>query len=147
MSRVFVDTNIFAYARDCREPVKQKLAVAWLAGLARQRNGRISWQVLTEFYAVATHPGKLAMATAAVRADIRALSVWNPIAPDILLFETAWSVCERYHLSWWDALIVAAALRQTCEILLSEDMQHGMTINGALTIINPFAPDAPDVPQ
>lgn len=143
MSLTFVDTNIIAYARDSRLPVKQPIAEGWLSRLAATREGRISTQVLIEYYAVATHPRKLALPAAAAQADCRALQAWDPLAPDLALFESAWSLADRHGFSWWDALIAAAALRQECALLLSEDLQHGLDIDGRLTIINPFAPDAP----
>lgn len=143
MSLIFGDTNILAYAHDLRDPHKQRIAVAWLAALARQRNGRLSWQVLIEFYAVATHPRKLAMAESAARSDVLALQAWNQVGPDAELLSTAWSVQARYDFSWWDAMIVAAALRAGCETLLSEDLQDGQVIDGKLTLSNPFAADAP----
>jgi len=145
VSRVFVDTNILAYARDRRDMHKQRIATAWLAMLARERSGRLSWQVLTEFYAVAMHPRKLAMVEDAARADVRALQAWNPIGPDAELLETAWSLQTRYGFAWWDAMIVAAAQKAGCDTLLSEDMQHGQIIDGKLTVIDPFATDAPKV--
>lgn len=151
MSWVFVDTNILAYARDRHAPIKQPTAVAWLASLARRRAGRISTQVLIEYYAMATHPQKLALPDASVRADIRELMTWNPPAPDAALFDAAWMVQDRHGLSWWDALIVGAALRQGCTTLLSEDLQHGLEVDGVaggglLTVTNPFDPAiaAPD---
>ena len=147
MSLTFVDTNIIAYARDSRLPIKRPIAEAWLSALARRREGRISSQVLIEFYSVATHPQKLALPAASAQADCRALQAWNPIAPDLALLESAWSLEDRHGFSWWDALIVAAALRQECSTLLSEDMQHGLIIDDRLTLINPFAPDAPLPPQ
>ena len=143
MSLVFVDTNIIAYARDTRLAVKQPIAEGWLSRLATARQGRISTQVLIEYYSVATHPNKLALPAAAAQADCRALQAWLPLAPDLVLFESAWSLADRYGFSWWDALIVAAALRQECTLLLSEDLQHNLVIDNRLTIINPFAPDAP----
>lgn len=146
MTLTFVDTNIIAYARDLRQPVKQALAEAWMKGLAAQRAGRISTQVLLEFYSVATHPAKLALPAAAARADCRALQAWHPLGPDLALLESAWSLSDRYDFSWWDALIVAAALRQECTLLLSEDLQHNLVVDDRLTIIDPFAPDAPPPP-
>lgn len=92
MSWVFVDTNILAYARDRHAPIKQPTALAWLASLARRRAGRISTQVLIEYYAVATHPQKLALPDAFARADIRGLMTWNPPAPDAALFDPAVAV-------------------------------------------------------
>jgi predicted nucleic acid-binding protein len=139
----FVDTNIIAYSRDSRLPVKQPVAEAWLSRLAQLRSGRISTQVLIEYYSVATHPKKLALPAWAAQADCRSLQSWKPLAPDLALFESAGSAADRYGFSWWDALIVAAALRQECTLLLSEDMQHNLVVDNRLTIINPFAPDAP----
>lgn len=146
MSLVFVDTNILAYARDRREPHKQLIAMDWLTALASQRSGRLSWQVLIEFYAVATHPRKLAMAETAAQADVLALQVWQPLAPDADLLRTAWAMQVRHGFSWWDAMIVAAALRAGCSILLSEDLQHEQLIDGTLRLINPFADSAPQPP-
>ena len=99
--------------------------------------------MLIEFYAVATHPRKLAMAEAAARADIQALQVWKPVGPDGALLAAAWSLQDKLGFSWWDAMIVAAALKAGCDTLLSEDLQHGQVIDGGLTLINPFAADAP----
>jgi predicted nucleic acid-binding protein len=77
----FVDTNILAYARDRRAQAKQVVAEGWLSALARRREGRISTQVLIEYYAVATHPQKLDLPAAAAQADCRALQAWEPVAP------------------------------------------------------------------
>jgi predicted nucleic acid-binding protein len=144
---VFVDTNVIAYARDNGEPTKQAIAERWLAGLARSRAGRISWQVLIEFYAVATNPRKLAINADLARADIENLQTWHPIAPDGALLKSAWRLSDRYGLSWWDSQIVAAALRADCSVLLSEDLSHGQVVEDVLRIVNPFAPDAEPPPE
>lgn len=146
MTNIFVDTNILAYSRDTRDAVKQDLAERWIAALAHQRTGRISWQVLVEFYAVATHPRKLALAAKYAQADILALQAWNPVLPDRQLLCDAWYIEERYAFSWWDAQIVAAARQAQCSLLLSEDLQHGLLVDQTLTIVNPFAADAPAPP-
>ncbi|MDR2093548.1 MAG: PIN domain-containing protein [Azoarcus sp.] len=140
---VFVDSNILAYARDARDLRKNTLALDWLSCLAKTRTGRLSWQVLIEFYAIATHPKKLAMAVAAVQADVLSLQHWRPVAPSVDLFKTAWAVQNRYNFSWWDSTIVAAAILTNCKILLSEDLQHEQVVNHTLQIINPFAENAP----
>ncbi|MDR2624994.1 MAG: PIN domain-containing protein [Zoogloeaceae bacterium] len=140
---VFVDTNILAYARNVRDSRKRAIALDWLSCLAQSRTGRLSWQVLNEFYALATHPKKLAMPVAAAQADVLALQHWQPIAPCADLFRTAWDVQDRYRFSWWDSTIVAAAILAKCKILLSEDLQHEQVINRTLQIIDPFAPNAP----
>jgi predicted nucleic acid-binding protein len=140
---VFVDTNILAYARDARNLHKKTIALDWLSFLAKTRTGRLSWQVLAEFYAVATHPKKLAMPMAAAQADVLSLQHWQPVVPSANLFRTAWGVQDGYGFSWWDSTIVAAAILSDCKILLSEDLQHEQVVNNRLQIINPFAPDAP----
>lgn len=144
MTLAFLDTNLLIYRRDPREPEKQRIAYAWIATLGRERRGRLSWQVLQEFYDVATRKlGAFGFSADLARLDVRLLAQWNPPEPDLSLAESAWSLQDRHGLSWWDALIVASALRQECAVLLSEDMQHGLSIDNRLTIINPFASDAP----
>lgn len=144
MSLVFLDTNILIYRQDPTDTAKRQRASNWISALARSRRGRLSWQVLSEYNSVASR--KLlthGYSTRNLRLDIRAYSAWMPVAPDLPLFESAWSLADRHGFSWWDALIVAAALRQECDILLSEDMQHGLVIDNRLTLVNPFAPEAP----
>ena len=140
---VFVDTNILAYARDARDPRKKAIALDWLSRLAQTRRGRLSWQVLSEFYAVATHPKKLAIPVTAAQADVLSLQHWQPIAPCAELFRAAWDVQDGYGFSWWDSTLVAAAILAKCKILLSEDLQHEQVVNSTLRIIDPFAPNAP----
>lgn len=147
MSLVFLDTNILIYRQDPLDPPKRTRAREWVAALAHTRRGRLSWQVLTEYNSVATR--KLVASgysTHNLRLDIRDYSAWLPLSTDLPLFESAWSLADRYAFSWWDALIVAAALRQECTLLLSEDLQHNLIVDNRLTIINPFAPDAPPPP-
>jgi predicted nucleic acid-binding protein len=144
---VFLDTNILIYRQDPTDDSKRQCAATWVAALALTRRGRLSWQVLTEYNSVATR--KLiarGYSTHNLRLDIRDYSAWLPLSTDLLLFESAWTLSDRYSLSWWDALIVAAALRQECTLLLSEDLQHNLVVDNRLTIINPFAPDAPPPP-
>jgi len=147
VSLAFIDTNLLIYRRDPREPEKQRIAFAWIAALGRRRLGRLSWQVLQEFYEVATRKlASFGVTADLARLDVRLLSQWNPPEPDLAHFESAWSLADRHGFSWWDALIVAAALRQECTLLLSEDLQHNLVVDNRLTIINPFAPDAPPPP-
>lgn len=147
MTLAFFDTNLLIYRRDPRDPRKQRLAYAWIAAMGRQHRGRLSWQVLQEFYVNALRKlSAFGLTTELARLDVRLLAQWNPPPPDLPLYEAAWSLSDRYGFSWWDALIVAAALRQECSLLLSEDLQHGLTIDDRLTIIDPFAPDAPPPP-
>ena len=135
---VFVDTNVFVYLHDDSEPDKKLRADAWMTCLVAQRSGRLSFQILQEIYAVLTYKVRPALATRDVQAIIRDLTAWRPVSIDFAILERAWSVQERYALSWWDALIVAAAQTCECSVLLTEDLQHGQML-GAVRVINPFA--------
>jgi predicted nucleic acid-binding protein len=53
-------------------------------------------------------------------------------------YSEALRIFTQYSISWWDSLIVATALRSDCSSLLSEDLQHGLSIEGRLTVVNPF---------
>lgn len=136
---VFVDTNVLVYARDAGEPVKQPLAAEMLRLLWESRRGRISPQVLQEYYVTVTRKLKPGMPKEAARDDITALLVWQPLAPSGATFSKAWEIEDRLGFSWWDSLIVASALESRCTILLSEDLQDGQEIEG-LQIRNPFGP-------
>ena len=134
---VFVDTNIFVYARDASEPKKQAVAARWLEQLWIEQAGRTSIQVLNEFYVTVTRKLEPGMAAEDAWADVRALLSWDPHPSDRQLLLRSQDIERRYRLSWWDALIVAAAQLQNCALLLSEDLQDGWSCDG-LTVCNPF---------
>ncbi len=137
MSVIFVDTNVLVYSEDAAFPKKQARAIEWLELLWRSRRGRLSVQVLNEFYVTLTRKLKPAFPTGDARAEVRRYQSWQPLALDHPLIEAAWAVEARYGLSFWDSLIVASAQQLGCDILLSEDMQHGQKF-GDLQIVNPF---------
>jgi predicted nucleic acid-binding protein len=136
-ARVFVDTNVFVYQLDTREPQKQAQASAWLAHLWSARSGRVSFQVLAELYVTLTRKLTPGMDRESARKVVRSLWSWQPVPMEERLFASAWAVQERFGLSWWDALVVAAAKLADCSLLLSEDLQHDQDLDG-LRIINPF---------
>ena len=138
MSRtVFVDTNVLLYCFDPREPAKQAAARAWVGYCWQQQCGRISTQVLNEFYSNARKKFSSAIAAGDARAEVRRYQHWQPWAIDHATVESAWAIESRFDLNYWDALIVAAAHQQGCGHLLSEDLQHGQQIDG-VEIVNPF---------
>jgi predicted nucleic acid-binding protein len=137
--RSFVDTNVFVYRLDAEAGPKQPRAQAVLARLWRERSGRTSFQVLHEYYAVATR--KLRLTPAAVRLGIRDLLVWRPVVHDDDVLDRAWRAQDRYGLSFWDALIVAAAQAAECTHLLTEDLQDGQDLDG-VRVLNPFGDEA-----
>jgi predicted nucleic acid-binding protein len=139
---IFVDTNVFIYAVDLADPGKQQAAQSWLSGLWKTRRGRLSLQVIHEFYAKVCQKNPSVRDQA--RAEARALFAWRPIAMDTLLVEDAWKLQDRYQLSFWDGLIVAAAKSITCSVLLTEDLQSGQDFEGLL-VVNPFTTDPQSV--
>jgi predicted nucleic acid-binding protein len=134
---VFVDTNVLLYARDASEPAKQPRAAAWLEHLWRERTGRTSTQVLSEFYVNATRKLRPGLPPAEAWDDVRALFAWRPQPLDASVLEGGRELERRYELSWWDSLIVAAAQAQRCPVLLSEDLQDG-AVYGGVTVRSPF---------
>jgi predicted nucleic acid-binding protein len=134
---VFVDTNVLLYARDAGQPRKQPVAQDWLATLWRTRSGRISTQVLSEYYVNATRKLAPRMPEADAWDDVRALLQWRPRAVDADLLQRGREVMSRHRLGWWDSLVVAAARAEGCAILLSEDLQDG-GVYGGVTVRDPF---------
>ncbi len=133
----FVDTNILVYYRDASEPQKRSIAADTLAVLWEKRIGRLSFQVLNEFYVTVTRKLNPGLSHESARLDVKNLMSWNPAILDRRLIENSWFIQDHYSISWWDSLIVAAAQRLNCSILLTEDLQHEQILDG-VTIINPF---------
>jgi len=142
---VFVDTNVLVYLRDPSDAEKQRRSSAWFAALWERGTGRISWQVLQEFYLVMTRKLDPPADPARVREDMDALATWAPITTEQGVVASAWRIEDRYGFSWWDALVVAQALESGASTLLTEDLQHGREVEG-LRIVSPFEvrPDAVD---
>ncbi len=134
---VFVDTNVLIYSRDTSEAEKQKLAMAWMTHLWNTQQGRLSFQVLHEFYVTVTEKLRPGIERAAAREDVRLLLSWRPVAVDDRVVEGGWAIQDRYRLSWWDCLIVSAAQLTGCRYLLTEDLQEGQLFE-QLRIIHPF---------
>ncbi len=134
---VFVDTNVFVYARDAGEPAKRAAARAWLEFLWRERCGRTSVQVLSEYYVTVTRKLRPGLTPDDAWDDVNGLFAWRPQALDDALLERAYTIQSRHRLSWWDSLVVAAALAQDCALLLTEDLQDGGIYDG-LTARSPF---------
>lgn len=132
---VFFDTNVLIYAYAAYEPLKQTQALAIL----QAPDARISTQVLIEFGNV--YARKLKVAWPGVEAAIleitKELSVHQTATTTVT---HATRLAQRYGFSWFDALIVAAALECGCATLYSEDLQHVQVIEHSLAVINPFLP-------
>jgi predicted nucleic acid-binding protein len=135
---VFVDTNVLIYAVDETNQKKHEAARLWRAELWKSRRGRISFQVLQEFYAKVAQ--KWPAARQQAQAEVSNLLAWRPLAVDAEVLEQAWKIQERYQLSFWDSLIVAAAKTASCRYLLTEDLQADQDLDGVI-VINPFRRD------
>jgi predicted nucleic acid-binding protein len=134
---VFVDSNVLVYHRDASEEEKQPRAEAWVRALWKGRSGRISYQVLHEYYLSVTTKLKPGLSAEEAQEDVHNLMAWKPLAMDRPILEGAFTVEKRFRFSFWDALIVAAAQRAECGYLLSEDLQAGQDLDGVL-VVNPF---------
>ena len=139
----FVDANVFVYARDPRDARKRERAAQWIDILWRDRVGRTSTQAISEFYAVATK--KLGFPAERAWQYAERYFAWRPLAIDEALLRRAREIEQRYRLSWWDCMIVAAAQLQDCVLLLTEDLQDGMAF-GAVTVRSPFTLEVREAP-
>ncbi len=145
-AKVFEDTNVLVYCRDATEPDKQARALAWMAALWEGRHGRLSFQVLQEFYVTVTQKLDPGLTRELARRDVRTLVAWNPIAMDVRVMGEAWRCQDRFQVSWWDALIVAATQAADCRYLLSEDFQDHLEL-GKIMVVNPFLTRPDDLAQ
>lgn len=134
----FVDTNILLYASDQSAGSKRLRSAELLSELWQTQNGVMSTQVLQEFFYNATRKLSLPLNIAAARAIVDVYSVWirKPITAKTIAH--AIDLHGRLRFSFWDSLIIAAALESGCTKLYTEDMQHGQCIEDQLTVINPF---------
>ena len=143
----FLDTNVLVYAADDHDIDKRDRARAWIAACWQAHCGRLSTQVLNEYYTVIRRKFPTPLAAADARAEIRRLQAWQPWQIDLHTMESAWAVEMRHRIHYWDALMVAAAQQQGCGLLISEDLQHDLRIE-SLRILNPFlvGPEVLDAP-
>jgi len=144
MKRGFVDTNVLVYARDRRSPFKQKKALDWLTALTNAKAMVISAQSLREYYNAASRALGSYVPIPLIRKDVVDLRVWLTPETEHDHIEDAWALQDRFRVSFWDALIVASALRARCNFLLSEDLQADQDFAG-LRVVNPFALGPEDV--
>jgi predicted nucleic acid-binding protein len=130
---VFLDTNILVYSYSLTEPDKQTIA----QNLIVDKQSFISTQVLQELTNIITKKFKYSYdrASDAIEECCKNSNLIVNTKETILL---ANQIASRYNYSFYDSLIIAAALECDCTILYSEDMQHGHVINERLKIVNPF---------
>lgn len=131
IDRPFFDTNILLYLLS-GDNNKADRAEAIIA-----KGGIISVQVLNEFSSVASR--KLKMTYAEIRNILQVVREVCKIQPvTIDTREQSLDIAERFGFALYDSMIVSSALESGCNILYSEDMQHGQEINAQLVITTPF---------
>ena len=133
----FFDTNVLVYAFDRDAPEKRRISLQLIERYGRNDRITLSSQVLQEFFAVVTRKLAQPLPIADARAALLALSAYRVVRLDTDAILAAVDLCEAESLSLWDALIVDAAQRAGCDVLYSEDLQHGHHY-GRLRIVNPF---------
>jgi predicted nucleic acid-binding protein len=141
---VFVDTGLLIAAFDDGNATQRDAARAWLLWCWQTRSGRISTQVLNNFYHQATSRFQTAQTPelrAAVRTQVRHLRQWQPPHLDRFTIDGAWALQDRHQLIYWDALVLASAQQQGCSHVLSAELRSKPAIGAAidgLSVLNPF---------
>ncbi len=133
----FFDTNILVYAYDSHLPDKQQKAQNIVLSGVREGNGVLSTQVLGEFFMVVTKKINKPLSVSDARDIIKYMGRMKVQEIDVLIVERALDTLEQYKISYWDALIIAAAERARCKRILSEDLNAGQIYHG-IEITNPF---------
>ena len=136
--KFFLDTNLFVYLFDQSAPSKAVISRKLMNAALDSGKGIISYQVVQEFFNVArrrfAEPMRPDQAEQLLSTMFHRL--WT-VQPSPALYLRALRLLDRFHLQWYDALIVAGAIEGECRILYTEDLQHGQSIDG-LEVQNPF---------
>jgi predicted nucleic acid-binding protein len=136
--KYFLDTNVLVYMFDRQDRRKQERALTTIRGLIGRGEAVVSSQVVQEFINVALRKFRKPFTPAEVR-DFLDQMLWPicEVFPDRGLYTDALSIVEETGWTFYDSLIVSAAARAECPILLSEDLQPGRTVRG-VEVRNPF---------
>ena len=136
--KYFLDTNIFVYSFDSNKPAKSAIARDLILIALKQQTGCISSQVIQEFLNVSS---KRFSPPLEVKDSLKYLNtVLAPLCEiytSIELYRKSIETAERWKFSFYDSMIITAAIQANCSILYSEDLQHNQKVE-SLTIVNPF---------
>jgi predicted nucleic acid-binding protein len=136
--RFFLDTNIFVYSFDQSAPAKSQRAGQLIREALTTQKGVISYQVVQEFFNVALR--RFVQPMKAGDSEQYLSTVFRPLLSvhsSQVLYAEALHLHAHGGLSWYDALIVSAAIQARCELLYTEDLQSGQRFGG-LQVRNPF---------
>ncbi|MEK6583878.1 MAG: PIN domain-containing protein [Nitrospirota bacterium] len=135
--KVFVDTNIIVYAYDMDAGKKYQIASKLVKDLWHSGLGVLSTQVLQEFFVTVTNKISSPLDIVKATGIVKNLSKWNVIVNDVNILLAAIEIHEEHKFSFWDSMIIAAAIKGGAKALLSEDLSDNQEIEG-LIIKNPF---------
>ena len=133
--RAFIDSNILLYCDDSKDKAKRHFALNLVIEHLANGSGVVSLQVLQEYFVNVTR--KLGLDPGLARQKVETYSRFLLVQPSIDDIFAAVDRHRLHNLSYWDALIVHSARQSGCSTLITEDMQHGQTIDG-VRIVNPF---------
>jgi len=132
--KIFVDTNIIIYAHDLKELKKRKIASSLLESLWNSNiKPAISIQVLQELFVNLNR----FLAPREVDDLISLYKNWDVVEISLPIFEKSILISRKYKFSFWDSLILGAAIHKEVKILYTEDLNHGQIVEG-VKIVNPF---------
>ena len=134
-AQFFIDTNILLYAGSGASEDQAKKAIA--RQVLAQNGIGFSAQVMQEFYYAAVRKERPNITHDEALMILQALSPFPVLPVDRELVLDAVALTVRYHISYWDAAIIAAARRLGCDTLYSEDLSHGQDYDG-VKVVNPF---------
>ena len=135
--RVFIDTNLWIYRLDQREPQKRQFIKTWLRQLAQEHEIVISTQVLIELRAVMVRKFQPPLSSSECRKALEALAGFEVVQTNAALVLDAHELAVANQIAWFDALILEAAIKSQCSVLYSEDFNGGQQF-GSVEIRNPF---------
>jgi predicted nucleic acid-binding protein len=135
--KVFIDTNILLYAHDQEAGDKGEQANGILRTLWERQRGRLSTQVLQEFYVQVTKKAGSSLEQSQAREIIRPYEGWIEKATTVSTTLRASEISEMWQIPFWDSLILASAEEIGASELFSEDLNYGQIIAG-VKVVNPF---------
>ncbi|MGA1825226.1 MAG: PIN domain-containing protein [bacterium] len=136
-NRVFLDTNIIIYAYDVTAGEKHKIANKILLDLWDSSTGLVSTQVLQEFFVNITRKIQRPLDPKIAKEIVNDFLKWDIIVNDGEIILGAIDIQLGYKFSFWDSMIIYAAISGGAELLLSEDLSDGQSIEGVV-VKNPF---------
>jgi len=137
-ARTFFDTNVVSYSLDNTDGRKGAIAKSLLRSAVETKSGFLSYQVVQELLNLGYKKFKPPMTQTEARLFLDDVaSGFHFVLWSVELTQKAIDVRNRFQFSWYDSLIVAAALEAKCDVLYTEDLNHGQRIEG-LVVVNPF---------